>query len=106
MTFGKLEDGRLHLCPTFGADGQGRLHTNLPKYYEKAADRDGWLEVVYTDAPSDGEYRPVYTEQDGRIVQSWQPVEPQPEPVDPVAERFEFLEDCLLEMSEVVYGED
>ena len=104
MKFGKLADGRLHLCPQSGADGQGRLHTNLPKYYETAADRDGWMEIVETDRPA-GDYTPVYTVEDGRIVQRWQEVEPQPEPVDPVMARIEFLEDCLLEMSEVVYGD-
>lgn len=81
MKFGKLADGRLHLCPLRGADGHGRLHTNLPKYYETASDRDGWMEVVETERPH-GDYEPTYSVEDGKIVQSWVPVAPTPAPVD------------------------
>lgn len=103
MKFGKLADGRLHLCPQSGADGQGRLHSNLPKYYETAADRDGWMEVVEMDRPQ-GDCAPAYAVENGRIVQRWEAVDPQPDD-DPILARLEFLEDCLLEMSEVVYGD-
>lgn len=104
MTFGKLENGRLVLCPKSGRDARGRLHTNLPQYYAHAADREGWLEVVYTAPPEDGAYTPGFVEQDGRIVQQWTPYTPDPQPADPVTERFEFIEDCLLEISEKLWG--
>ena len=81
MTFGKLAAGMLHLCPLRGADGQGRLHTNLPKYYETAADRDGWMEIIYTERP-EGDYEPYYIVENEKIVQHWRETEPQPEPVD------------------------
>lgn len=101
MKFGKLTDGRLHLCPFRGADGQGRLHTNLPRYYEHAADRDGWLEVVETEPP-EGDYEPIYTVVNGQIVQSWQAVEAETD--DPDAAWREMIEECLLELSEAVYA--
>ena len=73
MKFAKIIDNIMHFCPRTGIDAQGRMHTNLPRYYERATDRDGYLEVVETDKPS-GNYAPVYTEQNGKIVQSWEPV--------------------------------
>ena len=82
MKFAKLIDSHVRFCPLTGVDGQGRMHTNLPRYYETAANRDGYLEVVETDKP-DGNYTPVYTEQNGKIVQSWEPVAellPEPDP--------------------------
>ena len=102
MKFGKLTDGRLHLCPLRGADGQGRLHTDLPRYYERAADRDGWLEVVETEPP-EGDCTPVYDAENGRIVQRWQAAEPQRD--EPTLEdRLDMIEECLLELSEVLYA--
>ena len=80
MMFAKIENGNVCFCPTCGYDGLGRYHTNLLLYYEGAADRDGWLEVVETDRPQ-GDFEPTYTEQDGKIVQSWTLIEmPEPEP--------------------------
>ena len=38
------------------------------------------------------------------IVQIWTPYTPQPEPVDPITERLEMIEECLLEISEVIYA--
>ena len=105
MRLAKLENDRPRYCPQTGMDTQGRYHTNLPRYYEKRdpQDRDGWLEVVYTDKPA-GDYTDVYEIADGRIVQRWQAFDPQPEPVDPVAQRLDMIEECLLEISEVIYA--
>lgn len=100
MTFGKLVEGMLHLCPLRGADGQGRLHTNLPKYYETAADRDGWMEVVYTERP-EGDYEPYYIVENLKIVQYWRETEPAPDPYD---SRLDMIEECILEMSEIIYA--
>lgn len=103
---GKLENGALYSCPKSGLDGSGVMHTNLPAYYEKHIDTaaaDGYYPVRYTDKP-EGDYLPSWELQYGEIVQVWTPYEPQPEPADPIAERLDFIEDCLLEMSEAVYG--
>lgn len=78
MKFAKIENGAVRFCPPAGEDASGWFHTNLPLYYENAADRDGWLELVETERPQ-GDYAPTYTEQGGRIVQGWTPIEP-PEP--------------------------
>ena len=89
MRFARIENGIVRFCPLVGTDGQGRRHTNLPKYYETAADRDGWLELVETDKP-DGNYAPQYAVQDGKIVQTWEPAEiPAPEP-DPYQMRADI----------------
>ena len=102
MKLGKLTNGRLHLCPLRGTDGRGRLHTNLPQYYENAADRDGWMEVVETEPP-EGDHEPIYTVENGRIVQRWQAVEPQiDEPT--LEDRLDMIEECLMELSEVLYA--
>ena len=101
MTFAKLEQGTIRHCPSRGRDGVGRYHTDLPRYYETAADREGWLELVET-APPEGDYRAVYTETDGRILQSWEPVTVPPEPT--LEERVDLLEEAVLEMSETVYA--
>ena len=103
---GKLENGNMIPCPKSGTDGNGILHTNLPAYYEKHLDRagaDSYYPVRYTEKP-DGDYLPSWELIGGEIVQVWTPYTPQPEPEDPVAERLNFIEDCLLEMSEAVYG--
>ena len=103
---GKLENGVLHPCPKSGLDGSGVMHTNLAAFYEKHADtaaEDGFYSVRYTDKP-EGDYLPSWELIGGEIVQVWTPYTPQPEPADPIAERLDFIEDCLLEMSEAVYG--
>ena len=101
MRFAKITGGSIRFCPARGTDGQGRMHTNLPKYYETAANRDGWMELVETDKP-DGNYTPVYTEQNGKIVQSWEPVtEPLPEP-DPYQMRADI--DYLAMMGDIDLG--
>lgn len=102
----RLTDGRLFPCPQHGQDGSGRLHTNLPLYYEKhpdAASQDGYYPVQYTDKP-DGDYTSGWELQNGVIVQVWTAYTPEPEPVDPVAERLDMIEECLLELSEVIYA--
>ena len=103
MKFAKMENGVVRFCPKTGTDGQGRQHTNLPKYYETAEDRDGWMEVVETDKP-DGAYTPKYTVQDGRIVQEWEPEQiPEPEP-DPYQMRADI--DYLAMMGDIDLGGD
>lgn len=102
----KLENGKLVLCPKQGRDGRGGLHTNLPRYYEHhvavAAD-DGYYPVVYTDKP-EGDYTQSWELQNGDIVQVWTPYTPEPEPEDPVAARLDMIEECILEMSEIIYA--
>ena len=89
MRFAKLENGIVRFCPLTGIDGQGRRHTDLPKYYETAADRDGWLELVETDRP-EGNVVPQYIEQDGKIVQGWIPAEEPPSAPDPYQMRADI----------------
>jgi hypothetical protein len=60
------------------------------------------MEVVETEPP-EGECEPVYVVENGRIVQSWQAVEPEPEPQS-VEDRLDMIEECLLELSEVIYA--
>ena len=103
---GKLENGVLHPCPKSGLDGSGVMHTNLAAFYEKHADtaaEDGFYPVRYTDKP-EGDYVSSWELQNGEIVQVWTKHTPQPEPVDPVTERFEFIENCLLEISEKLWN--
>ena len=82
MTFAKLENGILKRCPRYGMSG-GRMHTNLPRYYEKHPDRafaDGWLQLVLANKP-DGVYWPSYTVDGNQVVESWMHIdEPDPEP--------------------------
>lgn len=102
----KLINGNLHPCPKQGRDGRGGLHTNLPRYYERHPDvaaRDGYYPVQYTDKP-EGDYTSAWEMIDGKITQTWTPYTPEPEPVDPVAERLDMIEECLLEMSEILYA--
>ncbi|MBQ7541354.1 MAG: hypothetical protein IJT44_03570 [Clostridia bacterium] len=101
----KLENGRLTVCPKCGRDGGRTMHTDLPKYYERnpaAAAEDGYYPVRYTEKP-EGDYAPTWELQNGEIVQVWTAYTPQPEP--PTAEeRLDTVEECILEMSEIVYA--
>lgn len=106
----KLENGVLYPCPQHGCDGGGRYHTNLPRFYEHNPDiavQDGYYPVTHTDKP-DGDYLPSWELQEVegimQIVQVWSPYTPEPEPADPITERFEFIEDCLLEISEKLWN--
>ena len=102
----RLENGNIIPCPMNGQDGSGRQHSSLSLYYEKHPDiaaQDGYYPVRYTDKP-EGDYQSSWELQNGEIVQVWTPYTPEPEPVDPYAERFEFIEECLLEMSEAIYA--
>lgn len=106
----KLINGYPVPCPKHGEDGSGNHHTNLPRYYENhpdAASDAGYYPVRYTDKP-DGDYLPSWELQEVEgvtiIVQLWTPYTPQPEPVDPITERLEMIEECLLEISEVIYA--
>ena len=102
----KLVDGKLVPCPKTGKDGRGIPHTNLPLYYERnldTAEEDGFYPVQYSDKP-DGDYLPSWELQSGRIVQIWTPFTPEPEPEDPVAARLDMIEECILEMSEIIYA--
>lgn len=83
----KLVNGYPVPCPKTGADGSGKYHTNLPKFYENhlgiAAD-DGFYPVQYTEKP-DGDYLASWelqTTQNGTmIVQIWTSYTPEPEPM-------------------------
>lgn len=102
----KLVNGNLQPCPRHGVDALGRVHTNLCHYYEMNpgfAAKDGYYPVRHTDKP-DGDYLPAWEMQGCEIVQIWTPYTPEPEPADPVAERLEMIEECLLEMSEIIYA--
>ena len=106
----KLANGHPVPCPQKGADGSGKMHTNLPLYYARHLDvaaEDGFYPVQYTDKP-DGDYLASYEMQEVEgvtmIVQVWTPYTPQPEPVDPITERLEMIEECILEMSEIIYA--
>ena len=102
----KLVNGYPVQCPKRGEDGAGVYHTNLPRYYEThpdAAAAAGYYPMMYTDKP-DGDYAPLWELQNGQIVQVWTEYTPQPEPEDPVATRLEMIEECLLELSEVLYA--
>ena len=110
MMIAKLVNGYPVPCPKKGADGSGSFHTNLPLYYARHLDvaaEDGYYPVQYTDKP-DGDYLPSWELQEVEgvtmIVQLWTPYTPQPEPVDPITERLEMIEECLLEISEVIYA--
>ncbi len=107
---GKLTNGQLVPCPRQGQDGRGRLHTNLPVYYAHhvaEAAEDGYYPVRYTDKP-EGDYLQSWelrtTQSGAEIVQIWTPYTPEPEPEDPYAARLDMIEECILEMSEIVYA--
>lgn len=74
------------MCPLHGADGLGRMHTNLPLFYGKhqeQAAEDGYFPVVYTERP-EGYYTPSWELQEikgvKKIVQVWTEYTPEPEP--------------------------
>lgn len=101
----KLHNGSIIGCPKSGVSN-GSYHTSLPKYYEShlgVAAKDGYYPVKYTDKP-EGDYEASWELINGEIVQVWVPYTPEPEPEDHVAARLEFLEECLLELSEVIYA--
>lgn len=101
----KLVNGTLYPCPRRGS-ANGSYHTNLPKFYENhpsVAVSDGYYPVRYTEKP-EGNYTPSWQLINNEIVQMWTPYTPEPEPEDHVAARLEFLEECLLELSEVIYA--
>ena len=82
MQFVRLENGILKRCPRYGMSG-GRMHTNLPRYYDNHPDRaytDGWKELVLANKP-DGVYWPSYTVDGNQVVERWMHIdEPDPEP--------------------------
>ena len=107
----RLDNGNLIPCPIQAPDGSGRWHTNMPRYYEQHPDmaaEDGYYPVQRTDKPADGDYLPSWTLQEVEgvmmIVQVWTPYTPAPEPEDPVTARLDMIEECLLELSEVIYA--
>ena len=102
----RLSQGSLIPCPKQGRDGYGKLHSNLSGFYERHPDiaaEDGYYPVRFTDKP-DGDYVSSWIFSSGEIVQVWTPYTPEPEPVDPIIERFEFIEDCLMEISEKLWN--
>ena len=101
----KLANGVIYPCPKKGRDGTGRMHTNLPLFYEKhptSSVSDGYYPVRYTDKP-DGDYISSWELQNGEIVQVWTEYTPQPEP-QTIEERLDMVEECILEMSEIIYA--
>lgn len=105
MQFAKLENGILKRCPKADMSGKS-YHTNLPLYYEHNPDKayaDGWLELILTGKP-EGSYASKYKVENKQLVQYWVelPV-PEPEP-DPIEERMNMIEECILEMSEIIYS--
>lgn len=102
----KLQNGLLVPCPKNGTDGNGILHTNLLRFYENHTDtaaEDGYYPVRYTDKP-DGDYLPSWELRGSEIVQVWTTYTPEQELEDPVASRLDMIEECLLELSEVIYA--
>lgn len=80
MTFAKLKNGILKRCPRYGVSG-GLMHTDLPRYYANHPDRayaDGWKELVLANKP-DGAYWPSYTVDGNQVVESWTPIEQEPQ---------------------------
>lgn len=102
----RLSQGRLIPCPKQGRDGYGSLHSNLSGFYERHPDiaaEDGYYPVRYTEKPA-GDYLPSWKFVSGEIVQIWTEYTPEPEPEDPVTARLDMIEECLLEISEVIYA--
>ncbi len=94
----KLVSGNLVPCPAQGVDVSGRMHTNLPRYYEThtdAAAEDGYYPVQYTDKP-EGDYVSSWELQTvdcvQTIVQVWTPYTPEPEPM-PVPDPYQMRAD-------------
>ena len=67
--YGKLTDGRLITAPKMLVIGSTKVWNATAEQYAA----QGWLPVVYTDAPEqDGYYAESgWAEEDGRIVQEW-----------------------------------
>lgn len=65
----KLEEGRLIVAPKMLVIGSTHVWNATAEQYAE----QGWLPVVYTDAPErDGYYAESgWAEEDGRIVQEW-----------------------------------
>lgn len=69
--FGKLVEGVLDLAPAALIVGNEQYICNSAARYASA----GYLPITYADKPEDtdeGHYEAVYTESDGKIVQSWE----------------------------------
>lgn len=69
--FGKLVDGILELAPAALIVSEQQYIGNNATRYANA----GYLPIIYTDKPEDtdeGHYEAIYTETDGKIVQSWE----------------------------------
>lgn len=95
---GRLKNGKLIPCPKQGRDGRGGLHMDLPRYYRNHPQRaaeDGWYPVRYVKRPP-GDRAMGWTLRDGEIVQIWTVPAAQPETDDPILERLDRIEDCLL----------
>lgn len=95
----KLVSGNLVQCRKYGRDRSGRVHTDLIGYYEKhlgEAAEDGYYPVRFTERP-EGDYKAIYELIDGEIVQGWEEFTPEPD-------RLEMIEECILEMSEIIYA--
>ena len=112
MQFAKLENGILKRCPRYGMSG-GLMHTDLQRYYANHPDiacADGWLQLVTADKP-DGAYTPYYTVDGDKVVQSWTPIEQEPqEPtledkVDDLSQRMEVTEGAVIEIANKVFEE-
>lgn len=67
VNYGKLANGVLTFAPLNLIIGEEQVLNATAEEYLAA----GWLQIEYTQKPDDGEWQAVYTEIDGKILQSW-----------------------------------
>ncbi len=76
--YARLDRGNFEYAPNIIYIGDEQIINATAEQYASL----GWLPIVKTEQPESADgyyYTPAYTESDGRIVQSWEKVEYEPE---------------------------
>lgn len=101
MKYAKLENGVLIYAPiTIMWQGHSVNNPSCEKLMQL-----GYKPVIYSEKPS-GNYKPVWKENDTKILQIWEQIEAsenmEEEIIPTVEERIEALEMALIELAEVM----
>lgn len=113
MKYGKLENGYIQYAPTT-VIWQGHIVNNPDETKLKEL---GYLPIKKVDMPQDAQqgqhYESSWEQSETEIVQVWKLVKNEPIPeipptleerMDELKNENQFLSQCLMEMSEIVYA--
>lgn len=84
----------IYPAPLNGKLEDGTAVSNLPSYFADhpdAAAACGYYPLQESEKP-EGEYRAIYSMGEGKILQEWEEIEPDPEPGPTIEERLAALE--------------